>query len=306
MAKGTGLILGGLAAALALAFAVAAGGEKTDDKPDETRDPNKAVPLPTSEAELLEINRIICDCWEATGKPDDMAVLRKCAAETRNPQASWPPIESDHPSVHTLWNLLTQRVSAFLATNDKEAFCEVPDANGIIEVLNEWTSDSPEAGRFYLVKSDPELGGASDTLSRTARRALNGVVQGAGDNSGLRLKYIHCITGGPWNRDLYGSTSFSSNFPDYYFVGGVGLRRAFYPWHEDARAAIIGGKLPKGAVTSSGSRINGVGSSFGLLWLPPIDETALAEGVVTCGTAPWGDGTSSINPPPEIMGQLSD
>jgi hypothetical protein len=117
------------------------------------------------------------------------------------------------------------------------------------------------------------------------------------------MDYIRCVTSGPrWNWPLYASTYFTEpDFPAYYGVNGQGLARAFMPWNDDARAAIVQRRMPNRGFTQAGSKIPGVGNKYGLLWLPPVGLAELEQGIVTCGTMEWEDGSSSIDPPPELL-----
>jgi hypothetical protein len=296
------LIIGGAAI---LALLLSAGeGSKTRPPVNGDRQPVGPIPVPDSDEGLLLVDRTICDCWEALGRPTDMAALRACVGETLHPDVPFPPIAGDDATVRAVWELFTQRTQAFLQAPDKEAWCDGLDGAEPLDVIQEWFSDRAVPGKFYLVGGDPDLK-AADSLSGIASRALNTVIAGAGNNNADRLDYMHCITSGPkWNWLLYASSSFSTQFPQWAGVNGMGLRRAFFPWHEEGKRAVLERRMPKRAITQAGSRIAGVGSSYALLWLPPVDPGALAQGVVTCGAVEWADGSSSIDPPPEILAML--
>ena len=45
----------------------------------------------------------------------------------------------------------------------------------------------------------------------------------------------------------------------------------------------------------------GDGKSYGLLWLPPA---SLQSGHLTCVGFSWADGSSKLNPDPELLGLL--
>jgi hypothetical protein len=44
--------------------------------------------------------------------------------------------------------------------------------------------------------------------------------------------------------------------------------------------------------------------AYGLLWLPPVSADALVVGEVTCAPFTWTDGSSTIDPPPELLALL--
>jgi hypothetical protein len=298
------LILGGVAL-LALLASAGEGKEDRPPLPNGDRDPVGPIPVPTTDEDLLLIDQTICDCWEALGKPDNLASLRACLGETLHPDVPWPAIASDDNTVKAVWELFTLRTQAFLASPDKASWCAGLDPFDPLDVLQEWVVEEAAPGKFYVVGTDPDKTG-DDSLSGLVRRALNRALPGAGNNSGNRVDYMRCITSGPnWNWRHYASNSFSESFPEWAGVNGMGLRRAFYPWHEDAKVAIANRRMPKRAITQAGARIPGVGNSYAMLWLPPVDVAMLdQQGIVTCGSNEWSDGSSSIDPPPEILNFL--
>jgi len=303
MALSPAPILIGGAAILALLLS-SGEGSKTRPPVNGGRQPVGPIPVPDSDDALMLVDQTICDCWEALGRPTDLAALRACVGETLHPDVPFPPIPGDDATVTAVWELFTQRTEAFLAEPNKEAWCAGESGDTPMDVLQEWVSDTPVPGKFYLVGSDPGLTSA-DSLSGISSKALNSVIAGAGNSNADRLDYMHCITSGPkWNWLLYASSSFSEQFPQWAGVNGMGLRRAFHPWHDEGKKAILERRMPKRAITQSGSRIAGVGSSYALLWLPPVDPGALGEGIVTCGAVEWADGSSSIDPPPHILAML--
>jgi hypothetical protein len=278
------------------------------DVPNGKRDPIGPIPVPTTDDDLLLVDQTICDCWEALGRPDDASAIQACAGETLHPDVIWPPIPDDHATVKAVWDLLASRALAFLSVADKAAWCAgLIDVIDPLEILEEWVSLEPVPGKFYAIGSDPEIT-TNDSISRIARKALNAAVPGAGNAGSRRLDYIQCVTSGPqWNWRLYSSTSSSTAYPELYFVNGRGLRTAFLPGNADARIAIANRQFPTRGYTVGGSKIPGVGSSYGMLWLPPVDPAMLdSQGIVTCGSVEWSDGSSSIDPPPEILNALQE
>lgn len=302
----------GIVALLAfVGIAAAAGGQVTG------RDVIGPIPVPTTDEDLLLIDQTICDCWTGLGQTNNGDALLGCLIETLHPDIPFPPIEGDHVTVFQVYELFAQRVASFMSSPDKANWC--PDAGGPgtvppqptmpgfvpttnpLDLLGEMLMNQPRPGYMFQISN-------GDTLSATVRAALNSVVPGAGEEGDNRLQYIKCITSGPgWNWPLYASSSFSTpNFPSYYGVNGMGLRRAFYPWHENAKVAISQNRMPNKGITPGGSKVDpAAGSSYAMLWLPPVDAAALSQGIVTCGLLEHSDGSSSINPPPELMSLLA-
>ncbi len=293
-------VIAGAAALLALLYA--------SDSKAASRPPLGPMPVPQSDEDLLLIDRTICDCWESLGRPSEFEKLLYCAADTLHPGVPFPPIPEDHATVRDLWELFRSRTQAFLQAADKDSWCAGLEGGfDPLELFEELLSSSPTPNSFYLVGSDPEMRG-DDNFNSIVRRALNTVVEGAGNEGANRVDYMRCITSGPqWNWRYYASPSFSDKFPSYTGVNGMGLRRAFFPWHPDAREAIGRRQLPKRAITTNGAKIPGMGDSYGLLWLPPVDADILArENTVTCANVEWSDGSSSIDPPSELLNALRE
>lgn len=167
------------------------------------------------------------------------------------------------------------------------------------DVIGDLISPYPLPGHFYQIKS-------GDSLDKIARQALNNLVPGAGDvfKTG-RLAYIlNCINvGAKWNLRLYGSTGTSNAFPSYYLTAGKGMRAAFFPYNAPAMSAILNSKYPQRTITASGGKVPG-GSTWGFLWLPPVDQKVLTDfGEVVCAGT-WSDGSSTTDPPPELLSLL--
>ena len=294
------IILGGVAIALLLA---ASGGTKKPEYRDPLKDTVVPLPAPDDQEGWNLIAQAICVCHQEGAK--DLEALRLCTLAAIFPEIPWPPVEGDHPSIAAAWRAIGDRCQAFLAVPDKAAYCSAilnpDDQTNIVEILSDWLSDVPTPGKFYIVQT-------GDTMSAIARKALNSVVPSSGQDDQTRLQYIYCVSAGPnWNAGIYGSSGFSETYPAMYAVNGVGLRAAFMPWNENARARVLAKRVPKRGVVPGGARLPGVGSSYGMLWLPPVDIEALAEfGEPTCAPFNWGDGSSSIDPPPELLVLLED
>src|SRR5690606_10929809 len=110
---------------------------------------------------------------------------------------------------------------------------------------------------------------------------------------------------GTWNWDLYSRTTFTSNWPAYTGNDGRNIGTAWLPRHQSAITKIASGKLPQRNISTAGAKV-GPGSSYGLVWIPPLDEDSLRDlGVVTDGGMAWDNGTSVLNPPPELLSLLA-
>ena len=169
----------------------------------------------------------------------------------------------------------------------------------IQDLLNEFISDEPRPGFFYQIQKD-------DSLSAITRKALNTI---SSHSNQARLSYIHCLSSGPqWNMRLYGTPSYApKTYPKYFLVPGknTGVRAAFFPRNADAHALMLQGIEPDMTVNPTTGKSLGEGSSWGLLWLPPVDGDSLAAGEPTCAPFNWDqDGSSTIDPPPQLLDLL--
>lgn len=171
-----------------------------------------------------------------------------------------------------------------------------------IEVIGELILDYPLPGHFYFTKK-------GDTLSQLVRKALNNFFAGAGEDNQTRLAYIkQCMNvGEKWNKKLYGSSRTSTLFPAYYLTNGSGLAAAFLPRNADVIAAVSQKLMPKRTIMPNGAAIAGSGATkYGLLWFPPVSRDDLEQnGTVTCAPLVHSDGSSSVDPPPELLELLA-
>lgn len=164
-------------------------------------------------------------------------------------------------------------------------------------LLQAFVSDEPRPGFFYQVQD-------GDTLPDVAAAALESV----GDFTDEQLEqYIFCISSGPrWNVRKYSTPSTSKSFGNALLVPGLGrgIRVAFLPRNDDALDAMLEGRMPLMTVDARTGAPIGDHGAFGLLWLPPVDAVELAAGEVTCAPFSWTDGSSTIDPPPELLALL--
>lgn len=174
------------------------------------------------------------------------------------------------------------------------------------QILTGLLSDTPTLGKFYLVKSlqvDPDgiaLGGKG-----LMARALNKAVPGSATSSN-RLSLLRLMSQpGTWNPNLYSRDKFTGNWPAYTGVDGKNIGTAWLPRNKAAITTIASGKIPQRNIDVHGAKV-GTGTSYGLLWFPPIDVEALQNlGAVTDGGVTWSDGSSVLNPPPELLEMLT-
>lgn len=157
------------------------------------------------------------------------------------------------------------------------------------ELLEQYVSDDPCPGHFYQIQPH-------DTPTGVAAQAL-----GADAAEENLIDYIHCWASGPnYNMPMFATPSTSKTFPHRLLVPGkrLGVRVAFLPRNDDALGAMLEGRLPRRTVDPDTGAPRGVGRSYGLLWLPPVDEE------YSCASFEWPDGSSTIDPPPALLEML--
>lgn len=87
-----------------------------------------------------------------------------------------------------------------------------------------------------------------------------------------------------------------------YMMNEDGRGLHWNPWHKDNLERIPQGLAPKRAIRIDGSRMSGSnrGNRQMLVYLPALDLDALAQAVPTIKFLKWSDGSSTIDPPPQI------
>jgi hypothetical protein len=168
----------------------------------------------------------------------------------------------------------------------------------ITQLVDEYISPVATPGKLYPIKY-------GDNLSDVARAALDTI--STLHTNQQRLHYIHCLSSGPlWNLRFYGTPSTSKVFPEMYLVPGIGMgiRVAFLPRNQDAVGEMFMGRMPRMTVDPETGAPAG-GDHYGLLWLPPVASQELVDGnMPSCAPFSWADGSSTIDPDPELLSLL--
>lgn len=175
---------------------------------------------------------------------------------------------------------------------------DIPQDPTPSEILIPLVRNTPIPGTFYDMSADP---GASN-FSQVVREALDAAVPGAGDSKEARIAMQKCMSSSKWNRNLYGAKyDFASwTSPDDIYIG-----RAWMPWHDNAIEAMLDRQVPTRAVKMDGGKVSGVGSNYGLLWIPLVDKDRLMNfGTPGCATLVREDGTSGLMPPKELLDMI--
>jgi hypothetical protein len=178
------------------------------------------------------------------------------------------------------------------------------------KVFNDLISSDPTPGKFWKIKKGWTAAGVGS--NRMLYQALRKISPTAAKDGKRRLDYLDCVTRSGWNQQYYGVPEATrnawpqktqNNWPPMYSFDGFSMWPAFMPWHQDAIAEIVNGRLPERRIGPAGERIQG--GTYGLLWLPPVDTDTLVQmGQVACNlTHP--DGSPAMDPPEELTALLS-
>lgn len=120
----------------------------------------------------------------------------------------------------------------------------------------------------------------------------------------VRKRLREAITAvGGFNDLLYGQTNLvaaGGGANNTYVLNAQGRGLNWYPRHHNVKYAIGAGEAPERGTRLNGNKLSGAnaGSQQMLVWLPALDIDALKNGVVDFLT--WSDGSSTLDPPPQI------
>ena len=177
-----------------------------------------------------------------------------------------------------------------------------PGPQTLVEIFKDLISETPTPGKFFMLRK-----GGPDALGKTGvtGKALDKTVAGAGSNGSHRIALLRLMTTpDTWNWDLYSRDKFTASWPSFTGVDGRNLGAAWLPRHKKASDAIMVGKMPARNIDIDGNKI-GTGAKHGLIWIPPLDVDMLKDRVVGVGDKKWSDGSSVLNPPPDLMRLLT-
>lgn len=179
-------------------------------------------------------------------------------------------------------------------------FTEGPNRQERIDaLLRHYVSPTPSFGRLVQVRS-------GQTLESLVREAFDEIGRSTLEQ---RIHYIHCMSSGRYNSGVYGTPSVSKKFGSELLSPGtgIGLRVAFLPRNEDALHAMSVGRMPKMTVDSRTGEPKTSDRSLGMVWMPPVYEEGIRRGELpTCAPYSHEDGSSTIDPPPELLGLLEE
>lgn len=169
----------------------------------------------------------------------------------------------------------------------------------IAKLLADNVKAEPTFGFLYAVRR-------GDTLPGIVKAAFDRI---GGASAQQRLHYIHCLSSGSYNAGRYGTPSTSKRFGAEMLApgSGLGLRVAFLPRNEDALSAMLRGRMPTMTVDARTGEPLGEDGSYALLWMLPVNEAAVRAGdLPSCAAFNWRDGSSTIDPDPELLRLLRE
>src|SRR5690606_18405729 len=86
-----------------------------------------------------------------------------------------------------------------------------------------------------------------------------------------------------------------------YISNSKGRTINMLPSHADNATRIAQGKPPLRGTRLDGTKLSGIGSNYMLLWMPALDLAALGGTQPVVRMLQWADGSSTINPSPDVM-----
>lgn len=173
----------------------------------------------------------------------------------------------------------------------------------------------PTVGAFYQVRKGDTFFGrgpqaiAYNALVDFARGIGMGEEEAASFARAHRVQYVDLILCSGWNDLLYGTWGYGSKA----HAGPHGRSIRLIPKHADNRDRLSRGEPPLRVIqmrTPSDKRRGNAGAvdrayvdGYEYLWLPGLNpEEAASRRVLTAEGAAWPDGSSVMNPPPEVYG----
>lgn len=93
--------------------------------------PHIQLHLPQTADEIAGFDDALCECVDQAGLadaiPDDVVAgidgVRGCAAAMLFPDVEWPPVPSDHVSIHQVWSVLDHRLRTLAYSGQLAAVC---------------------------------------------------------------------------------------------------------------------------------------------------------------------------------------
>lgn len=94
--------------------------------------PHLKIVLPATWDDLAQLDDALCECVSTSGAAADMnevallevgPEIQKCTAALLFPEIDWPPVHSDHPSIHQYWAIIDQRYRRLVLEGDIVPLC---------------------------------------------------------------------------------------------------------------------------------------------------------------------------------------
>lgn len=103
--------------------------------------PHLVLHLPTSLEEMQGLDDTLCECAAPVlehgvqEQLNDMPTVVDCAASYLFPEIDWPPVHSDHPSIHQYWAILEHRYRQLVLSGELSRFCASPQPTPNADVV---------------------------------------------------------------------------------------------------------------------------------------------------------------------------
>ena len=249
--------------------------------------------------------------------PDELTLRAARAVYPLSPEGDpqlWPAAPGDSRA-ECLWDRILIRVNLILAQKADDDADDADDDDdgwdpypppGPVDVW-EWeqVDNYPEPGKFHQIYYQGKNNSAT-TLKHIAQKAIAqrvmqltgdlSLAQSMSDDAEIWRSYRDLIDCSPWNDAAYGVTY---KMGPHKYDTPHGRQIGMNPVHDDVRKKLTQGQPPRRTVKKPNAHSGG--GHFAYLWLPPLDDEALLEGVVRVDPTYWSTGDSKIMPPPEVL-----
>lgn len=186
--------------------------------------------------------------------------------------------------------------------------------------------EEPACGRFYQAhRGDTWLGEHERSITfralyrttfivatETGHEDPHGIAHANATNPGLRKALFDLCVGQFWGDEVYGTYFLSSKTPVGPHGRSIPLvrfcaknRQRILDGEAAMRVAPVGNPQDRGLGTPNrkvlhDTQLGNLRLALPFLWLPVLNPEKLMEGVVTTRGMVWGDGTSGLEPPPQV------
>jgi len=179
-------------------------------------------------------------------------------------------------------------------------FVDIGNADGEWKPSNGFDSMIKAFLGSALAMAGGDVGLASNAAGQSLRKQARQAVTAPGGFNDLLYGQTNANYAGGNDPNKPGGNANAALINYMMNEDGRGLH--WRPWHKENLQRIPVAQAPKRSIRLDGSRMSGAnrGNQQMLVWLPALDLEALAKPVPTIKFLTWSDGSSTIDPPPQI------